>query len=175
MSIDLFVKIVKYNEKTNFYHEVKLYREKNSHDFPEEPNLIQVAIYPGYDRDMIEAIREGNEKDGYGYFPWSRVKLNSLEPRLRESIDKMMHEKTFFDFYEIPLAEMKLYLLDHPIVTDYDSYIWDNWQIGDPVPKRANPIETRLFKPACSFIDAANGFFEDDIVLSEYKMILFFA
>ena len=45
---------------------------------------------------LISGMKEGDETDGYGDFPWTPIALSSLEPKLRKNIEEYMGSTGFF-------------------------------------------------------------------------------
>ena len=174
MGMDLTVRILKYNEETNFYEELKLFRQANKYDYSSDSGLVKVEVYPGRNSEMFEGMRDGDRIDGYGYFPWTRIKLNSLEPELRKEIEELQNTEGYFDFKEISFAEMELYLLTHPTVVDYDSDKWDDWKNTDPKPQMENPIKSNIYERILSYISLAENCYMDFTSFSDYKIIFYF-
>ena len=177
--MDIHVRIAKYNKETNFYDELVLYKPGEEYHYDEEGNKIidnpdfkKVHIYTGRDSEMFDGMKHGDEVDGYGEFPWVPVRLNSLEPSLRadieDKISKEGHYTGYFDFYELSLADMKLYLHDHPTVADYYVTVEED----EPTPQKDNPIQA-LYEDIYNYASIA-----DDMImwenLSSYKVIFYF-
>ena len=182
MGRDIHVRIAKYDDNTNKYTEVCLYRLRNKYEkinYDNEGNKIEItdpyiraSCYSGRNSEMFEGMKDGDEADGYGDFPWYPVRLNSLEESFKEDIEKKMNTSGYYDFYEISLPEMALYLEKHPKVTDYDvsDREWDNyWDKKGPKPEKTNPIKY-LFENICSYIDLAEYFYS----MGDYKVIFYF-
>jgi len=181
MGIDIHVRVAKYNKETNLYDELVLYKPGVEYHYDDEgnkiidnPNFQKVYIYNGVrNYEMFDGMKDGDKNDGYGNFPWTSVRFNSLEPSFREEIEKYSHYEGCYDFYETNLADMKNYLNDHPFVTDYDAD-WMEYEQGKaPKPEKKNPIQY-LYEEICNYISFANedwGWIE---LLSAYKVIFFF-
>lgn len=172
MGMDLHIRIAKYNKETNLYDELVLYRPGETYHYTEtgekvidDPNYERVLIYDGRDSEMFSGMKEGDETDGYGDFPWTPIALSSLEPKLRKNIEEYMGSTGFFDFYELTLADMKLYILDHPYVTDYDS--------EEEEKKKVNPI-VALFADICKYASLVDSWNWNFTPLSNYKVIFYF-
>ena len=183
MGRDIHVRVALYNEETNKYEELKLFRKRNKYEkykYDEKGNkieitnpLIQASIYNGRNSEMFDGMKDGDETDGYNEFPWTYIKMNSLEDELKEDIEKKMNITGYFDFYEITLADMALYLEENPTVTDYDSDIWDDWKAGDSRPQKTNPIK-HLYQEICDYAKIADWLSWESVPLSAYKVIFYF-
>lgn len=149
MGKDIHIIVTKYNKDTRFYHEVELFRKRKENEFDYNcetgehlpwTEYKKIDIDVGRNSEMFEGMKSGD--GGYGVFPWIDIDFSSLEPTLAEELKKY-HDKTrysCFDFHEINLADMKNYVYTHPLVTDYDSDEWDNWEPGKERPAKPNPI-----------------------------------
>ena len=180
MGMDIHIKITKYDEIDNLYKELILYRPGETYHYDEKGNKIVdnpdyeiVRVFNGYrNSEMFDGMKNGNETDGYGYFPTSPIRLNSLEPKLREEIKKHQKAQGYFDFWEINLAEWKAYNLEHSTVVDYDANVdWD--EIKDVEPQKKNPIIS-LFQEICNYCSFAEGYSWDFSNLSDYKILIYF-
>ena len=176
------MRIAKYDNDTNKYHEVCLYRNRNKYEkyeYDDKGNktkitdpYIRASCYSGRNSEMFNGMKEGDETDGYGDFPWYPIRLNSLEDTFKEDIEKYMNISGYYDFYEITLSEMAFYLERHPKVADYDANgkEWDDyWDKKGPKPEKTNPIKY-LFENICSYIDFAEFFYS----IEDYKVIFYF-
>jgi len=178
MGCDIHVRASKLNKETNLYEELILWRPGVEYHYAhndatgemekivDNPDFEKVYIYNGRNYEMFDGMKDGTEEDGYGNFPHFPIVLNSLEPAFRENIKEYMEATGFFDFWEISLAEMKLYLLEHPKVLDYynceeDEDVWKD-----------NPIKD-LFQDICNYINYADKEW-DWTPLSQYKIIIYF-
>ena len=166
MGVDIHVKVLKYNEEDNLYHELKLYTK-------EKDEYKKVYIYNGRNSEMFDGLMNRNCEDGYGYFPASRVRLNSLEPTIRKEIEEA--QNYCYGFSETTVADMKNYLNEHPEVIEYDTH-WDEDDFNKPFeekPHKTNPIKY-LYDEICEYIRFADWTFEFTDRLSEYKIIFYF-
>lgn len=180
MGMDMHVRLAKYDEKSNLYKELVLYKPGEEYHYDEEGNKIvdnpvfeKVHIYNGRDYEMFDGMKDGDNSDGYGNFPWINVQLNSLDKNLAEHIDYLQHQFGYFDFRELSLADMKVYLNDHPTVVDYEADEWENWKVGDPKPQKVNPIKY-LYEDICNYAKFADDWSWDYVPLSHYKVIFYF-
>lgn len=167
MGVDIHVKICKYDEESNFYKEICLYR------FSQRLNkYIKIDPYDVRDYEMFEGMQNGDETDGYGTFPWRPILLNSLDPNLREEMQKEMDEAGVYGFHEISFPEIENYLFKHPYVTDYDSNEWDLYDEGKmPKPIKENPI--KYFYKNCKYYAdfATNDYFTFE---NDFKLLIWF-
>lgn len=173
MGVDINIRLLKYNENTNLYKEIALYRKSSSHEkYPNDyPEMVKVPVYDGRDYEMFDGMKDGDEIDGYGIFPWCAMRLNSYEEDFRnEMIEKQSNRNLgYFDFYEISLAEMRIYTLEHPQVVDLDAEYNDK---SDSKAYKPNPI-VALFERIISYISFAEPWGMED-ALSDYKVIFYF-
>lgn len=172
MGMDMHVRLAKYNKETNLYDELVLYRPGETYHYSktgekiiDDPNYERVLIYDGRNSEMFIGMKNGDEEDGYGDFPWTSIALSSLEPKFRKDIEEYMSSAGFFDFYELTLADMKLYTLDHPYVTDYNS--------EEEGKKKVNPI-VALFADICKYASLVDNWDWNFTPLSNYKVIFYF-
>lgn len=181
MGQDIHIRVAKYNEKTNLYDELVLYKpgkeyhyDSNGNKIIDNPDFQKVYIYNGVrDYEMFDGMKEGDENDGYGNFPWVPIKFNSLEPSFRDRIKLKTLIDGYYDFYEINLADMKNYLHAHPVVIDYDSELWSEYEKDKRFkPRKDNPIEG-LYKEICNYISFADDNWDWN-PLSFYKVIFYF-
>lgn len=143
MGVDIHVKITKYNPETNYFEPIELYRKRkpNEHEYNpitdekiEKPSLfVKVPIYEGRNYEMFDGMKNGDEIDGYGCFPKEPIAMNSLEPNIKEEINRYKNIQGYYDFYEVNLADLENYLEEYPEVTDYDS--------KEEPGKKTNPIK----------------------------------
>lgn len=180
MGVDIHIRLLKYDEKNNFYKELALYRPGESYYFNEKgekiiinPDYEKIYIYEGKrNSEMFDGMKNGDNVDGYGVFPMTSIKINSLEPTLKEEIEKKKTTVGYYDFFEINLAEMNAYILKHPKVTDYDVE-WPEEVNETNKPKKENPIIS-LFYEICSYAAFADSWHWDVSVLSDYKILIYF-
>lgn len=184
MGKDIHVKVAKYNTSTNLYEELQLFRKRK----PDEKEykfvdgiavdlpwteFKEIHIDLGRDYEMMNGMRDGDEKDGYGYFPWTSINFASLESSFAEKIKKEMNTDGTYDFHEISLADAHNYLYSHPVVTDYEADEWNGWNPGDPVPKKENPIKEAI-EEIEKFISIADSDSYNYNPYSYYKVIFYF-
>lgn len=183
MGKDIHIRIAKYNDKTNKYEELCLYRPRHSYEqfyYDDEGNktevpdpYIRASCYSGRNYEMFDGMKDGNENDGYGDFPWYPVRLNSLEDSFKADIEEKMNKGYYYDFYEISLPEIAYYLEKHPKVADYDAEDkdWDKyWDGKGPKPEKTNPIQ-HLYDNIFYYIEFADFCVYN---LNDYKVIFYF-
>lgn len=183
MGRDIHIRITKYNDETNKYEELCLYRPRNKYEnfyYDDEGNkneipdpYIRASCYSGRNSEMFNGMKEGDDIDGYGDFPWYPVRLNSLEDSLKADIEKRMNTSGYYDFYEISLPEIAYYLEKHPKVADYDveDKDWDKyWDGKGPKPEKTNPIQY-LYDNIFYYIEFADFCVYN---LNDYKVIFYF-
>ena len=155
MGVHIHIKMYKYNSDTNLYDEIKLYRhrkpneiyeyyDENGEGIPYKDDYCPIRIFEGQNYEMFDGMKDGSPDDGYGNFPMTKVTLNSFSPEAKATLEKYMGYEGVYDFREISLAEMKLYVITHPTVLDYDSPAWDDDTYSKPFkekPQKDNPIK----------------------------------
>lgn len=174
MGVDIHVRVTKYDEKTNLYREISLFVKRRPEEkyHPGTPDFVRVDPYSGRNYEMFEGMKDGDDTDGFGFFPWTGIKLNSYEEDFRNEIKEKMSSCGYYDFYEISLIEMENYLLKHPTVVDYDSELWAICDtVPNPKPMKENPIKD-LYDDIHNYI----YFAEDGWVnsFSDYKIVFYF-
>lgn len=128
MGRDIHVRIVQFNYKTNQYEEVVLYR-KNL-----ENKITPVSAYDARDYELFD-ILNGDEDN---YFPNKYIYMENLPDDLRKDIETYQGIEGYYNFYEINLADLKLYLYNHPKVRDYD---WEDEETFDKEGWKDNPVK----------------------------------
>lgn len=175
MGKDIHIRVAKYDTNTNLYKEIELFRKATNDeiDYQEDINgFKKVYIDVGRHSEMFEGMKDGDENDGYGHFPWTSINYASLEPSFAESIKEKVGIDGYYDFYEINLSDFKLYLKNHPTVTDYDTDWGEDWKYGDPTPKKENPLKYML-EQIESYISVADWEYGWN-PSSHYKVIFYF-
>ena len=180
MGTDIHVKVAKYNSETNLYEELQLFRKRKPGE--KEYKIVEgvaielpwtdykeIYIDAGRNYEMMDGMKGGDEKDGYGYFPWTSISFASLESSFAEKIKEKQSTAGYFDFYEITLADMYNYTYTHPTVVDYDSKEWKN----ENPPKKPNPIIDllQIIEDFVSLADNDNFYYTP---YSYYKIIFYF-
>ena len=166
MGADLHVRILKYNPKTRFYDELKLFR------LDEEDKNVYNTVYidAGRDSEMFDGMTDGEAGDNdYDVFPLFSIRIESYEENFKNEIETYQSTFGYYNFYEINLSDYKSYLLEHPTVIDYGK----NCDVEvEKMPRKENPLGA-LFKKIVQYAAFAD---EDSWItpLSEYKVIFFF-
>ena len=175
MGKDIHIHLVKRNRETNLYEELILYKPGEDYYYDEfgdkiinNPDFKKIPIYDERNYEMFEGMIDGDKVDGYGNFPHAPIDFNSLEPKFKKEIKDIVNTTGYFDFYETNLADMKLYLNEHPIVVDYDG----EWEEGVKSQK-TNPIKY-LYNDICSYGRFADNLDWNFEPLSSYKIIFYF-
>lgn len=172
MGRDIHIRVTKYDENDNLYHEIALFRTPTQYEkkYNKSDELIKASPYSGRHSEMFDGMIHGDEIDGYGIFPWCGVKWNSYEENFRNEIKEKTDITGYYDFHEISLAEMKAYVLEHPFVVDYDADE-EEWDPKNK-PLKPNPIG-ELFKNIMQYVN----FCEDLWItgsLTDYKVVFYF-
>lgn len=184
MGVDLNVRVTKYNEETNKYEELCLYRKRIENEklkYNSDGTVTKItdpyicaSIFVNRDNEMFDGMEEGNEDDGYGIFPWRPIRMNSLEDSLKEEIQKKKETTGYGHFYEIYLSEIEGYLGTHANVADYDANekAWERYLNNKgPKPEKVNPIKY-LYDDIYSYVKFADWFFWEN--LGDYKILFYF-
>ena len=182
MGMDIHVETFKLDKETNRYSKLTLYHKRDLSGYTnlgpenirlnEKEYLSPVSIYDGRDYEMFNGLKDGDEDDGYGIFPWHSIYLNSFDDDAKKEISETMNTEGFFDFHEIALSEMALYCNEHPMVVDYDAN-WDLYNEGKAEkPMKKNPI-CDLYNDIYNYIKFADP---DSWIAnrSDYKVIFYF-
>ena len=169
MGADIHIRIAKYNKETNLFEEVELFRKATSQEIDWKKDIngfMKVYLNVGRDYEMFDGMKDGDEVDGYGFFPWTPINYLSLEPSFVERLKKKVNTFGYYDFYEINLCEFNLYLKNHPTVIDYEA------DRDEKDPRKENPLKS-LFDNIESYL-----FIADDTYCwtpsSYYKVIFYF-
>lgn len=124
MGRDIHVKIVKLDQTTNKWKNVKLYSKKNR-----KFKIINPYSFRNYE---LFDILNGKEDDKYILSP---IIISSLPLDLQQEIKKCKDTCGYYGFYEINLADLKLYLNKVPKIRDYD------YEDDDPKAWKDNPVK----------------------------------
>ena len=89
MGMDIHVETFKLDKETNRYSKLTLYHKRDLSGYTnlgpeniklnEKEYLSPVSIYDGRDYEMFNGLKDGDEDDGYGIFPWHSIYLNSFD------------------------------------------------------------------------------------------------
>jgi len=113
MGKDIHVRVIIRDIKTDKWEEVKLYRPTKKTD---KEAYRPVDFYPFRNSELFD-ILTGREDD---YFPTTACYHEHLPSPLKEEIEDTIKNNEGFDFNDVNLADIKLYLMKHPKVRDYD-------------------------------------------------------
>ena len=156
MGTDINVRIVKKNRKTNLWEQIKLYRK-------EESEYKIVNPYPYRNSELFDILSE-NEEDS---FRCNHILINNLPTSLQEEITKCTNTVGYYGFYELTLADLKLYLYDTPKVRDYD--------YGDDSPKAWEDNPVKYFIECIeNYIKFADPYYEFDCLDSDIRILYWF-
>lgn len=124
MSTDIHVRIIKLDRQTNTWKNIRLFSKKKG-------KFKAVDPYPFRNYELFD-ILSGNEDEKYKPFP---IVLPSLPSNLQNEIKECKNSTGYFDFYEVNLADLKLYLNKVPKIRDYD------YEEEDPKAWKDNPVK----------------------------------
>lgn len=185
MGRDIHLHLAKFDKETNLYKEICLYRKREKDEFysyyDEEGNehkitdpMKKVSIYDSRNYEMFDGLK-CKDPDNYGYFPAGYINYDSLDSELREVVEEKTKTTGYYDFAEVNLADMKIYVLEHPTVVDYDSYFWEKYEEGKcEKPVKKNPIKW-LYEDIINYLNLADREFSWGLTnVSNYKLIFYF-
>lgn len=124
MGVDISVYIAKRNRKTNTWEHIKLYK-KNGKKFK------LVDIYPFRNYELFD-ILSGKDDDKFPDYP---IVTKDLPTFLRQEVKRCKNALGYYNFKEVNLADLKLYLKEVPKVRDYD------FDDDDPNAWTDNPVK----------------------------------
>lgn len=154
MGIDIHVRIVKKNHETNTWEHIKLYKKYNK-------KFKRVDIYPFRDYELFDILTFDK-----GFSPHSIV-IQDLPFSLRQEIKRCQNTFGYYNFKEINLADLKLYLNKKPKIRDYDND-------EDPTALKDNPVKFFIEKIE-QYIDFADPFWDlDGTSASDIKILYWF-
>lgn len=122
MGKDIHVRIVKFNRDENVWESVRLYRK-------EKNELKVVHADNGRNYELFD-ILEGNDEDSYDPFA---IAVNNLPEDLKKEIEE--DSQYCYNFKEANLADLKIYLHQHPKIRDYD------YDEDSPKAYKDNPVK----------------------------------
>lgn len=129
MGRDIHVRIVQFNYKTNQYEEIVLYHKNR------ENKIVPVSAYDARHYELFN-ILDGTEDE---YFPNRTIYIENLPNDLKQEIEECKNTSGYYNFYETNLADMKLYLYNHPKVRDYD---WEDDETFEEKGWKDSPIKS---------------------------------
>lgn len=128
MGRDIHVKIVKRNQETDKWEQIKLYRK-------EKRKFKVISVYPARNYELFDILNE-NEDENYNAYPLS---LTNLPQNLKKEIEECKNTSGYYGFKEISLADLKLYLHKTPKVINWDCESDD--PKNDPNGWKDNPVK----------------------------------
>ena len=184
MGVDIHIKLYKYNKETNLYEKLALYktRAKESYRYNEKGEIVEtfpvgsyeeIYIDVGRDREMFDGLCNLDE-DNYGIFPSTYVAYNSFEEKAVKELKEEEESFGCYDFSEVSLADIGVYLSQYPTVIDYESLDWDSWDElkEEEKPRKTNRIKY-FYEEICKYAHFADWEFEYS-PLSRYKIVFYF-
>lgn len=172
MSKDFHAYLECYNHKTHKWEAIQLFKKIAEHLYKEVP-LIE-----GGWGDDAEILTEGTLRSylgkSYPYIPafegMRAVEKETLSPEVAEHYSELFDEEgrvLVFSLFMANLADIKIYTLQHPFITDYDS---EDISEDEQPTQRENPL-IHLLHAAESYINT-----NDDVSfylhnLSDYRLI----
>ena len=157
MGVDIHVKIA-YKDSEKGWKEVKLYTKNDEDKFEE------VDIFPGKNSEIFD-IMSGKEDE---YFPNTPIYKKDLPDSIVKEIEEAENTFGYFNFYEVNLADLKLYIKNHPTIPDYDAEWKDDKKVYKP-----NPIIS-VVEDVEAFMDFAEPFWVFDGSYSCIRIIYWF-
>lgn len=146
MGRDIHVHIVK--RCKNEWKEINLFTEE-----------ARIPPYNYRNYELFDYLN-GNEDDDFSWISTS-IELETLPNFLKEKILKCKNSIGYYGFHEINMADFRIYLLNNPVVTDYES---ENKTIKE------NPLND-FFKTILNYISFVEGQIKK---LSDYRVIYWF-
>ena len=110
MGVDIHVRVIKRDPTTNLWEEIKLYKltSENKYEY--------VDLYPYRNSELFDILQHTD-------FPGLVCHPEYLPEPLKQEIEDIQNDKEFSGYYgfsDANLADIKLYLMKHPKVRDYD-------------------------------------------------------
>ena len=137
MGKDIHVRIIKKDRNTNTWKQIKLYHK-------EKGKFKLVNVYPFRSYELFDILSGNDEK----YNAYS-ICLNDLPNNLKQEVERCKNTIGYYNFFEINLADLKLYLQRVPKVKDYDSEKENAWK-NNPVKYFVERIEQYI-----DFVDSS--------------------
>ena len=121
MATDIHVRIIKFNRDKNIWEPIRLYQKDKS----------LVNVYHDRDYELFDILK-GNGEDTYYPFP---IVINNLPDDLKKEIESRQDKCYYYNFQEVNLADLKLYLYHYPKIRDYD------YDEKSPKAYKDNPVK----------------------------------
>ena len=157
MGRDIHVRIVKKDRETGKWHQIKIYRKEKKRKF----NVIDV--YPFRNYELFEIL---NEKEDEKYHA-DVICTSDLPIALKQEIEKFKNIEGYYDFKEINLADLKLYLHHSPKVRNYD------YEAEDPNAFKDNPVKYFVERIE-QYLDFADPYWDVCRPASDIRIIYWF-
>lgn len=128
MGTDIHVRIIKRDHDTDTWKQIKLYRK-------EKRKFKIVDIYSYREEDLFDILSE--KTNDYRTYPYRAypISLTHLPIGLKQEIEKKQKISGYYDFKEINLADLKIYLMHTPKIRDW------NYEDNDPKAWIDNPVK----------------------------------
>lgn len=157
MGTDIHVYILR-KDKDNLWKTVKIYRKEKRNKFK------YISPYNSRNYELFDILKGKETKD---YFPFVPINEKELPPDLKNRYLKAKNIIGYFDFNEVNLADLKLYLCSHPKVRDYDyegeNFDEEGWK-ENPIHDFIKTIENYIF---------LSGSFDFEICPDSYFKIVY--
>lgn len=124
MGKDIHVRILQKNRNNNTWERVSLFHK-------EKDEIKIIDVYPFRDYELFDILSE-NEEDGYNA---DNIIIDDLPLDIKQEIEEYKNNSYGYNFKEITLADLKLYLHQMPKIRDWD-YEEDN-----PNAWKDNPVK----------------------------------
>lgn len=157
MGRDIHVRIVKKDRETGKWNQIKIYRKEKKRKFK------IVDVYPFRNYELFEIL---NEKEDENYHA-DVICMSDLPIALKQEIEKFKNIDGYYDFKEINLADLKLYLHHNPKVRDYD------YEAEDPKAFKDNPVKYFIERIE-QYLDFADPYWDVCRPPSDVRIIYWF-
>ena len=155
MGVDIHVRIAKKNRETNTWEHIKLYKKSNK-------RFKRVSIYPFRNYELFDIL---TGKGDPRFSPRSIV-IQDLPFSLRQEVKRYQNTFGYYNFKEINLADLKLYLKERPKMQDYDD--------KNPSALKDNPVKSFIERIE-QYIDFADPFWDlNEVSTSDIKILYWF-
>ena len=151
MGRDIYVHIVK--RCKNEWKEINLFTEGKD-------GFERVSPYSYRDYELFDYLNRNEDVD-FSCIP-TPIELETLPATLKEKILKYENTSGYYGFYEINMADLRIYLLKNPMVKDYED--------ENPNAIKENPLQD-FFKTLLNYISFVEWWVEK---LSDYKVVYWF-
>lgn len=156
MGRDVHIRIIKRDRDTDKWKQIKLY-------YKEKGKIKLVDVYPFRNYELFDIIN-GSEDKKYNAYP---ISLINLPDNLQKEIERCQNIPGYYNFREISLADLKLYLYRSPKVRDWD------YEDDDPKAWKDNPVKY-FTERIEQYIDFADPYWDFETSLSNIKILYWF-